>query len=155
MNRALTLVATAACLLSSRSLAQSLDQQAKCGGEAQRAFTQDGYKGEGEVTREAADPKGDYDVTAQYESHYNPALNRCFMLLETQGVGHKNVGYQTKLLFDANERRVYADYLWMPKGGKKYWEVAPTVCRLTPSHTEELSCHSEAEFMEFVARYME
>jgi hypothetical protein len=138
----------------SPSLAQSLDQQAKCGSEAERAFIQQGYVING-VTRSSGDPNGDYDVWAVYQSHYDPQLNRCFMLVETTGAGHKNVGDQQKFLVDANENRIYSEYMWIPRQDKKYWEVPPIECQLMPSLTEKTPCHSEAESMAFVARYIE
>jgi hypothetical protein len=58
-------------------------------------------------------------------------------------------------LMDANERRQYAFYLWMTKKDKKYWEVPPLSCELTPSLKEKKSCASREEFDEFVANYME
>ena len=136
------------------SFAQTLDQQAKCGSEAERAFTRQGYITDG-VTRSATDPNGDYALMAVYQSHYNPQLNRCFMLLKTTGAGHKNVGDENDFLVDANENRIYAEYTWIPQEGKKYWEVPPVDCQLMPSLTEKTECHSEGEFMAFVARYME
>jgi hypothetical protein len=57
-------------------------------------------------------------------------------------------------LYDAAERRVYAAYLWI-SGTKKYWEVPPSQCELTPSYTEKRFCKTEDEFNAFIAEYME
>jgi hypothetical protein len=59
------------------------------------------------------------------------------------------------ILFDAYENRDYAEYMWIPREGKKYWEVALISCRLFPSSGNERFCKSEAEYDDFVAAYME
>jgi hypothetical protein len=56
---------------------------------------------------------------------------------------------------DANERRQYATYLWISRQDKKYWEVPPTTCELTPSLREKKFCTSREEFDAFIASYME
>jgi hypothetical protein len=58
-------------------------------------------------------------------------------------------------LMDANERRQYAFYLWISRKDKKYWEVPPSNCELTPSLREKKLCTSREEFDAFVADYME
>ena len=76
------------------------------------------------------------------------------MLIE----GGSRVGKEfsnSRLLMDAFERRVYAYYLWISKEGKKFWEVGPADCELTPSLRETKYCNSEEEFKDFVANYME
>jgi hypothetical protein len=72
----------------SPSFAQSPNQQAKCSSEAEQAFTTHGYVING-VTR--VDPNGDTDVTAVYQSHYNPIASKCFLLLQTNGVTSSQV----------------------------------------------------------------
>jgi hypothetical protein len=135
----------------SPSFAQSPNQQAKCSSEAEQAFTTHGYVING-VTR--VDPNGDTDVTAVYQSHYNPIASKCFLMLQTNGVGHLNLGVIDKILIDVTEDRVYAEYTWMPQGGKVV-DIPPTDCELMPSLTEHKRCNSEAEFMAFVSHYME
>jgi hypothetical protein len=58
---------------------------------------------------------------------------------------------------DAYENREYASYFWIPdpRGVKKYWEMPPNSCELTPSIREKRFCTSEEEYDEFVAGYME
>jgi hypothetical protein len=58
-------------------------------------------------------------------------------------------------VMDANERRMYASYFWMNLGAKKYWEVPPTTCELTPSLREKKSCTSREEFDHLISSYME
>ena len=125
--------------------AQSLQEQALCAKQAKIAFEE--YSG---------DPKasGPNKITNDYESHYNPKLNRCFIAIDTtERMGQEY--FTTALLMDAFERRVYASYGWMSHTGEKYWEVPPTTCELTPSTKEQTHCSSKDEYDAFVAKYME
>jgi len=58
-------------------------------------------------------------------------------------------------LTDAFERRIFATYGWTSQAGKKYWEVPPRTCELTPTSHETINCSSKEEFDAFVAKYME
>ena len=40
-------------------------------------------------------------MIANFESHYNTVLDKCFVLLEIFGVGVSNVGFQIRSLLDA------------------------------------------------------
>jgi hypothetical protein len=137
----------------SRAIAQvSLDLQEKCARQAETVFRERGYsKG---LTRPEGDDSGSNDVIANFESHYNTALNRCFMLLEIFGVGIGNAGFQIRSLFDPYEGRTYAEFAWGPTESKKYFEVRP-YCRLMSLSNDQSNCHSEAEFNAFITRYME
>jgi hypothetical protein len=137
----------------SQVLAQvSLDLRESCARQAEIVFRDRGYsKG---VTRPKEDNSGRYDVIANFESHYNTELNRCFMLLEIFGVGASNAGFQIRSLFDAYEGRTYAEFAWGPAEDKKYFEVRP-YCRLMSSRDDQSNCRSEAEFNAFITRYME
>lgn len=88
------------------------------------------------------------------QSHYNTKLGKCLMLVETTDM----LGPQastTAYMMDANERRQYATYLWISRQDKKYWEVPPMTCELTPSLREKKFCTSREEFDTFIASYME
>jgi hypothetical protein len=76
-------------------------------------------------------------------------------MLVTREYGFGGKSSTSKNLYDAIERRFYAAYLWTSRADKKYWEVPPMVCELTPSHGEKKYCKSEDEFNAFVAEYME
>jgi len=132
------------CLLltATGASAQSLEQQAICAKQARIAFEE--YSG---------DPKssGRNKITNDYESHYNPKLNRCFIAIDTTEPMGKEV-FVTALLMDAFERRVYAS---SSRTGKKYWEVPPTTCDLTPTSQDKRTCSSKDEYDAFVAKYME
>ena len=78
-----------------------------------------------DITSPEGDETGSNDVIANFESHYNTALDKCFMLLEIFGVGVRNAGFQIRSLRDAYEGRTYAEFAWGPTESKKYWEVRP------------------------------
>jgi hypothetical protein len=50
---------------------------------------------------------------------------------------------------------MYGVYLWKTHETKKYWEVPPVSCELTPSLSVKKFCSSREEFDAFVAEYME
>ena len=114
-------------------------------------FRERGYSKD--ITRPKGDPDGSNDVIANFESHYNTVLNKCFLLLEIFGVGITNTGFQIRTLLDAYEGRTYAEFAWGPTESSKYGEVRP-YCRLMASLDDQSNCHSEAEFDAFVNRYM-
>jgi hypothetical protein len=128
---------------------QTLDQQERCAQQARRAFQE--IKAETQIANKKF---GTTEISSDYQSHYNTKIGKCLMLVDTTDM----VGDETSMsayLMDANERRQYAFYLWISRKGKKYWEVPPTSCELTPSLREKKLCTSREEFDEFVAGYME
>jgi len=94
--------------------------------------------------------KEDAETSFDYQSHYNSNLNKC--LLATHEFKNPIL---TKMLFDVNEGRLFAYYLWMSEKGKQYWEVPPAQCELTPSNQNKRDCSSQEEYDRFVASYME
>jgi hypothetical protein len=81
-------------------------------------------------------------------------MTKCLILIEATHNFGKQIS-TTVLLTDANERRIYAYYLWLSREGKKYWEVPPAECELSPSVREKTNCTTREEFDAFVAGYME
>ena len=143
----------AGCVSGSRAFPQvDLDLQESCSRQAETMFREGGYSKD--ITRPKGDESDDNDVIANFESHYNTVLGKCFTLLEIFGVGTRNAGFQIRSLFDADEGRILAEYAWGPMESKKSWEVRPH-CRLMPSRNSQSDCHSEAEFSAFVAGYLE
>jgi hypothetical protein len=85
---------------------------------------------------------------AHYQSHFNPRLNKCFMLLE--GTDYSTGVHYYSDLYDAYEQRQYADFTsWVgnPAGNLM-------ACDLTPLSGDERKCASRAEYDAFVAEYM-
>ena len=134
------------CLLltATTASARSLEQQAICAKQAKVAFEE--Y---------SADPKssGPKKLTNDYESHYNPKLNRRLMAIQTTELMGKET-YVTALLMDAFQRHVYAAFNWLSHEGKEYGE-APIICQLTPTSQTQTHCSSKDEYDAFVAKYME
>lgn len=129
--------------------AQSLDQQERCGQQARRAFQE--IQAEARISNQRF---GSAEISSDYQSHYNTKSGKCLMLVEITNMfgGQSNT---SAYLMDANERRNYASYLWISRKDKKYWEVPPTSCELTPSLRDKKLCTSREEFDAFVAGYME
>jgi hypothetical protein len=129
----------------------SRDSEEGCARQAETVFRARGYSKD--ITRPKGDTSGNNDVIANFESHYNTVLNKCFMLLEIFGVGTNNAGFQIRSLLDAYEGRTYAEFAWGPTESSKSAEVRP-YCRLMASSDDQSNCHSEAEFNTFVDGYI-
>jgi len=131
--------------------AQSLQDQAICAAQARKTFQEENVEWD---RQDKQTNLGMRTIGVDYESHYNAKINRCLMLvIRTYSFGKETS--TSKSLYDAIERRQYGQYLWTSREGKKYWEVPPLSCELTPSHSETQYCKSEDEFSAFVAKYME
>jgi hypothetical protein len=131
--------------------AQSLDQQERCAQQAKRAYAERDAQDCAEMQKMGT---GMSRFSGDYQSHYNVKLGKCLMLVETTDMrGEQST--TTAYVMDANERRPYATFVWMSREEKKYWEVPPMACELTPSLREKRFCKTREEFDEFVAPYME
>jgi hypothetical protein len=149
---AIAILGAAAYVAGTPALPQaSRDSEEGCARQAETVFRERGYSKD--ITRPKGDTSGSNDVVANFESHYNTGLNKCFILLEIFGVGISNAGFQIRSLLDANEGRTYAEFAWGPTESSKYAEVQP-YCRLMASRDDQSNCHSEAEFDAFVNRYI-
>lgn len=93
---------------------------------------------------------GDAAQSFDYQSHYNAKLNKCLV-----ATTELKFPFTTKMLFDVNEGRMFTFYLWMIDKQKKYWEVPPKQCELTPSLQDKRNCISDEEYEQFVVTYME
>ena len=87
-------------------------------------------------------------LSSNYQGHYNPKLDRCFMLVSrTWTTSSRGKNGRTTYLVDAIGGRTYAYY-------QEPEEEKPS-CTLYPSFTKVTYCETSAEFNEFVAGYME
>jgi hypothetical protein len=149
MRTTVAMVIFCAVAGSTSAQSQSLDLQATCAAQAKKSF----YEAEAEWK---SDPysKGFTTLSNDYQSHYNTKLKKCLMLVETirMFANEQNI---TVYLTDAYERRIYANYQWISRPNKKYWEVPPSTCELIPSLKDKRHCNSREEFDAFVADYME
>ncbi len=89
-----------------------------------------------------------------HSSHYNAALNKCFMTTESMRVTESGRQVISRFLLDAFEQREYAAWVWISSKDKPAWDV-PMQCELVPSSDDMRSCKTEDEYKTFVARYME
>jgi hypothetical protein len=111
----------------------SLDLQEKCAKQALAEFKLEG---------------GDDKPGGSFLSHYDGKLKKCFAETLDGGVDkilHK--AYVNRSVTDAFEGRIYAQYYWVNLKDLKYWEVAPSTCKVTlPASGEQRNCHSLDEF---------
>lgn len=117
----------------------SLENQGKCAAQAKNAFQEMGFK-----------PS---DI-AGYENHYDARLGKCFILVESTDTISPKTIMTHRTLFDAFEGRSYGEYAWRSEENKKYWEVAPFVCRVDSPTGEPQKCKTDDEFKELVKIYM-
>jgi hypothetical protein len=133
-------------LVASNASAQSLQEQALCAKQAKAAVEE--WNGSGSKLPDVK------SISEDYQSHYNTKLNKCLVSIQA----FDQVGKQwvtSAVLMDAFERRVFAQYGWGSRENKKYWEVPPDTCDLTPTSKDETHCSSKDEYDAFVAKYME
>lgn len=118
--------------LSALSKAEQLDLDERCHKQALAAFKESG-------------PDNKNGNMSQFGNHYNRELGKCFILTEQEGTTG-GTPYTNKILSDANEGRAYGVYMWMNPERKKFWEVPPSMCRLTLPSGEDVDCKSSDEF---------
>ena len=121
--------------LAEKAKSSTLDQQAKCADRAYKDFDEWGYK-----AKENSD----------FVGHYNAKLDRCFVQFQNTNAG----GFFWRSLFDAYSGKEYGEYGWKIDEHKKYWEVPPFVCHVTPLSGETEFCKSDDEFLELAKVYM-
>jgi len=143
MLRVVVGLAILVSIFAATALAQSLQEQKMCAKQAHVAFQYWKRGGKEEIT-------GSDD----YKDHFNTRLKKCLVLIESRG-SLSGEYFNSALLMDAYESRVFAGYSWSSRKGKKYWEVPPLVCQLMPISEEKTECSSREEFDAFVAKYME
>lgn len=93
---------------------------------------------------------------SDYTNHYSPKLNKCFVLVQ-YGDTKMLPGtiFTYRILEDAFEGKIYANYSWNPEKNKFFWDVPPTQCKVTLPSGAEITCHSAEEFDALVKQYME
>jgi hypothetical protein len=129
---------------------QTLDLQMACSVQAKKAFQE--YSAEDRVESAKV---GISTLSIDYQSHYNTKINRCLILTDKTSLTGGGQTSTSVILWDALERRTYANWLWQSHRTKKYWEVPPISCELTRSFEDRKNCTSREEFDAFVADYME
>jgi hypothetical protein len=118
-----------------------LELQERCAEGARKAFKDLGYK-----------PN---DIVS-YVNHYNAKLNKCFMHVEqTDMKTSPGTIFTNRTLIDAFEGKLYAEYAWHTEKDKKYWEVAPFLCKVLLLSGEEKFCKSNGEYQDLIKTYVE
>jgi hypothetical protein len=90
----------------------TLEEQGQCARQAREEFKLEGWT---------------MDAFTSFTDHYSPKLGRCFMEV-TSAIRTGNIPSRQKTVEDAFEGKVFAQYEWSNPQGKKYWEVAPSLC---------------------------
>lgn len=121
----------------------SLDLQAKCAVRS-RAVFQQWLLENPEYSKSG--------ITAYSTNHYDPKSNSCFMATVVTLVPVGKELSTTKFVTDAFEGSMLANYLWIPKPDKKYWEVPPMECMVKGRDGKENHCDSDEEFQRMVRR---
>lgn len=118
----------------------TLIQQKLCAEQAKKAF--DEYEEGGHKPGEMSD----------YTSHLDVNKNVCYVRVSTTTATKQSVTNSVSV-FDAFERRVFANYIWVNNSGKKYWEVKPLECDVHPQQQAIIYCQSSDEFDELVEKW--
>jgi hypothetical protein len=123
----------------------SLDLQNKCAEQARLEFSRNGWEKFDSVKH-----------MASLTNHYNAKLNKCFMEVEdTDATAIAEGVAVNKIVSDAFERRTYGEYTWFSDKKKKYWEVAPFMCKVIPPSGTTVFCKSSDEFDALIKPFME
>lgn len=89
-----------------------------------------------------------------FTNHYSAKLDKCFIEV-TSSADSGNVPNTHRIVSDAFEGKVYAEYHWRNDTGKKYWEVEPFMCRVVLQTGEETFCKTTAEYEALIKQYMQ
>ena len=113
------------------SKAASLELQAKCSDQALTLFTQLGYAG---------------NEMAGQENHYQPLMNRCFVLITNTTFDRQSKAITDRLLLDAFERREFGGFT------RQFGKVVQ--CDVTLPSGDRKVCRTDEEFDHLIASYM-
>lgn len=89
-------------------------------------------------------------INAYFTNHYDGKANSCFMETVVAAVPVGNEFSTTKFVSDAFEGSMLANYLWISKPDKKYWEVPPMDCMVKARDGKDNHCDSDEEFQQLV-----
>lgn len=120
--------------------AATFDLQERCAEQSRKTFNDLGFKAK--------------DL-ASYENHYNEKLNKCFIEIRNSTPSSDGRMVVSRNVSDALEGKVFGEYIWQSDKVKKYWEVAPLMCKVTLPSREDRLCKSEDEFKELLKPYLD
>jgi hypothetical protein len=110
----------------------TLEEQDRCARQSREEFARGGWK------------VGAY---TNFTDHYDPKRGKCFYEVVDTSMAPGNVPSSSRMVGDAFEGTVYAQYGWSNQQGKQFWEVPPYQCSVDGE-----TCKSSDEFDELVAR---
>ena len=89
-----------------------------------------------------------------YIDHYDAKENVCYVaIVQFDSIdGGKTITTSTGV-FDAFENTSYANYVWTSDKTKKYWQVKPAWCTVSPPGLPDVICKSGDEFNDLVEKY--
>jgi len=114
-----------------------------CAEQAKKAFD--------EYQQEATQMGGDKPML-DYASHFDPQKGVCYLRINSITASKRGVT-NSAIVWDAFERRVFANFLWANYSGKRYWEIRPTQCELYPQQQPTVYCQSSDEFNDLVEKW--
>jgi Tfp pilus assembly protein PilV len=126
-----------AAKLDSMSKISTLDLQEKCANQAREEFKD----------------YWEYREMSDHTDHYNPKLNKCFLLVRYSDTKTLPGSWFTyRMLEDAFEGKVYAEY--SDEYDERTEKHTVSLCKVTVPSGEETICHSSDEFDALVNQYM-
>lgn len=124
-------------------VAATLAQQKMCDEQAAKRFNED--KDSDDLGTKKKNPP----ITT-YTSHYDPAVNVCYVRIHSV---YANPAMVSDIVYDAFGGRIFAAYSWVNSQGKKFWEVAPSQCEITIPGKPAEECKVDTQFDELVDKY--
>jgi hypothetical protein len=121
----------------------TLTQQKLCAEQAKKAFD--------EGQQQARQLGGDSPIS-DYTSHFDPQKNVCYVRVSAVTASKRGVT-NSVVVYDAFERRIFANFLWVNYSQKKYWEVKPSECEVHPPQLSTIHCQSSDEFNDLVEKW--
>lgn len=86
-------------------------------------------------------------ISSSYTNHFDANTTTCYVeIFYSFSMDGGKTMTTSKVVSDAFEGRTYASYMWTSDRVKKYWEVKPTLCTVTPRNQDEIICQSDTEF---------
>jgi hypothetical protein len=92
--------------------------------------------------------------STSYTNHFDATMTTCYVeIFDSFSIDGGKTITTSKVVSDAFEGRTYASYMWTSDKVKKYWEVKPTLCTVTPRSQDEIICQSDTEFDSLVLKH--
>jgi hypothetical protein len=81
-------------------------------------------------------------------------MNKCFIEIRNNEPAGKGEFFTSGNVSDAFEGKVFGEYMWATKKGKKFWEVPPLMCHVILSSGEDRKCTSEDEYKTLLSSFL-